>query len=97
MTAASLESWPSALIERRYKWPSRFFHSFSGTITITGNTWTIAGKGVAAGKPYQFKGTFVLAPDLASGTYKTEISADGKTWTPLGESRYTKVPPAPKK
>jgi hypothetical protein len=69
----------------------------SGTITITGNTWTIAGKGVAAGKPYQFKGTFVLAPDLASGTYKTEISLDGKTWMPWFEEKYTKVPPAAKK
>jgi hypothetical protein len=69
----------------------------SAVLTITGNTWTYAGKGVVAGKQYQFKGTFVLAPDLASGTYKTEISVDGKTWTPRSESRWTKVPPAAKK
>jgi hypothetical protein len=71
--------------------------TLSAVLTITGNTWTFAGKLVAAGKPYQFKGTFVLAADLASGTYKTEISADGKTWTPLGESRWTKAKPAAKK
>jgi len=30
MTAAPLESWYSALIERRYSRPSRFFHTFFG-------------------------------------------------------------------
>jgi hypothetical protein len=65
----------------------------SGVLTITGNTWTYEWK---LGEQ-QVKGTVILAPDLASGTYKTEISPDGKTWTPVGESRYTKVPPAAKK
>jgi hypothetical protein len=70
---------------------------FSGAITITGNTWTYAGKLVAAGKQYQYKGIFVAAPDLASWTYKDQLSPEGKTWTPLYELKYTKVPPAPKK
>jgi hypothetical protein len=71
--------------------------TFSGVITVSGNTYTWAGKLVIAGKQYQYKGTFVLAADLASATYKEELSADGKTWTPLGEARYTKAKPAPKK
>ena len=71
--------------------------TFSGGLTVSGNTYTWAGKLVTAGKQYQFKGTFVFAPDLASGTYKQELSADGKTWTPFGESRWTMVPPAAKK
>jgi hypothetical protein len=70
---------------------------FSGALTVAGNAWTYEGKLVMAGKQYQFKGTFVLAPDLASGTYKTETSLDGKTWTTSGESKWTKVQPAPKK
>jgi hypothetical protein len=70
---------------------------FSGVLTITGNTWTYAGRWVSEGKQYQYKGTFVLAPDLASGTYKEEISVDGKTWTTYGESKWTKAQPAPKK
>ena len=70
---------------------------WSGVITITGNTWTWADKWTVAGKQYRYKGTFVLTPDLASGTYKEEISLDGTTWTPLGESRVTKTKPAPKK
>jgi hypothetical protein len=70
---------------------------FSGMLAITGNTWTYAGRWVSAGKQYQYKGTFVLAPDLTSGTYKDEISPDGKTWTTCEESKYTKVKPAAKK
>ena len=70
---------------------------WSGVITIAGNTWTWADMWAVAGKQYWYKGTFVLAPDLASGTYKEEISVDGTTWTPLGESRVTKTRPAAKK
>ena len=70
---------------------------FSGVLTIAGNTWTYAGRSVSGGKPHQYKGTFVFAPDFASGTFKEEISVDGKTWIPYGESRWTKAKPAPKK
>jgi hypothetical protein len=70
---------------------------FSGVLTVSEKTLAWAGKFLLPGKQYQFKGTFVLATDLASGTYKEELSADGKTWTPLGESRWTKAKPAAKK
>ena len=70
---------------------------FSGVLTITGNTWTYAGKLVTAGKQYQYKTSFVASPDLASGTYKDEISPDGKTWIPCGESKWTKAKPASKR
>ena len=70
---------------------------FSGALTITGNTWTYAGKWAMGGKQYQLKENFILAPDLTSATEKNEISADGKTWTPLFESKWTKAKPAPKK
>ena len=70
---------------------------FSGVLTITGNTWTHTGRWVSEGKQYQYKGTFVFAPDLASGTFKDELSLDGKTWTTCEESKYTKVQPALKK
>jgi hypothetical protein len=71
--------------------------ALTGALTVAGNTWTGAAKLVTAGKQYQFKGTFVLAADLASGTFEGEISVDGKTWTPWFEMKYTKVPPAAKK
>jgi hypothetical protein len=70
---------------------------FSGVLTITGNTWTYAGKFIAAGKEYPYKATFVAAPDLTSWTYKDQLSPDGKTWTPLYELKFTKVQPPAKK
>jgi len=69
----------------------------SSVLTISGNTWTRAGRFVSEGKEYQYKGTFVIAPDLASGTFKDELSLDGKTWTACEESKYTKAQPAAKK
>ncbi len=70
---------------------------FSGTLTIIGNTRTYLGKTVKPGKQYQYRATFVLSPNLASGTYKDEISVDGKTWIPYGECRWTKSKSTPKK
>ena len=69
----------------------------SAVLTISGNAWTWAGKGVIGGKQMSFKETFVLAADLMSMTDKGEISTDGKTWTPLFERTHTKVKPAAKK
>ena len=97
MLALGVEAYDPASKNFTSNWYSSDGSVFSGTLTASGNTFTWAGKSVAAGKQYQFKGTLVLAPDSASGTYKTEISADGKTWTPVSESKWTKVPPAAKK
>jgi hypothetical protein len=69
----------------------------SVVFTVAGNTHTLVGKFVTAGKQYQYKGTFTFAPDLASATLKEEISVDSKTWAPWRESQWTKVKPAPKK
>jgi len=70
---------------------------FAGVITIAGNTWTYAGKWAVAGKQYQLKDSVTFAPDWTSATEKVEISADGKTWTPLFEDEWTKVRPTVKK
>ena len=70
---------------------------FLGGLTFAGNTYAYAGKVVMAGKQYQFRGTFVFGPDLTTGTFKTEISADGQTWTTFVEEKWTKAKPAPKK
>lgn len=66
-------------------------------LTITGDTWTHTRRWVSEGKQYQYKGTSIFAPDLASGIFKDELSLDGKTWTTCEESKYTKVKPPPKK
>lgn len=69
----------------------------SGVLTISGNTWTYEEKWAVAGKQYQVKDSFVLAPDLTTGTDKMEISSDGTTWAPFSETKWTKVQPAAKK
>ncbi len=69
----------------------------TAVLTITGNTWTFAGKWTVAGKQYQFKDSVTLAPDLMSATEKAEISADGETSTPVVEDKWTKAKPGPKK
>jgi hypothetical protein len=71
--------------------------TFSGVVTVSGNTYTWAGKLVIAGKQYQLRARYAVAPDLASATAESEISVDGKTWTPLREAKYSKAKPAAKK
>ena len=66
-------------------------------LAISGNTLTWAGKGLGPGRQYLFMETFIIAADLMSMTDKGEISADGKTWTPLFERKHPKAKPAPKK
>jgi hypothetical protein len=69
----------------------------SGVATVSGNTFTWAGKVVAAGKPYPARGQIVVAADFRSSHETAEISPEGKTWTPFVDNTYTKVQPAPKK
>jgi hypothetical protein len=69
----------------------------SGVATVSGNTFTWAGKVVAAGKPYPARGQIVVAADFRSLHETAEISPEGKTWTPFVDYTYTKVQPAPKK
>ena len=74
------ESEPKTEIPDHYFTDDR--STFSGVLTVSGNTWAGRAKLVAGGKEYQFRPTFVFAADLASGTFEGEISADGKTLTP---------------
>jgi hypothetical protein len=70
---------------------------FSGVLTVSQKTLAWAGKYLLTGKQYQFKDTWILAADSMSGTERGEISADGKTWTPWFENKWTKAKPAAKK
>ncbi len=71
--------------------------TISGTLTVSGNTFTWEGKLMAAGNQYQYKQTLIVAADLTRWTIKSEISVDGKTWSPWFEEKGTKVKPAAKK
>jgi Protein of unknown function (DUF1579) len=70
----------------------------SGAMTVNGNTWNYSGITFFAGKQYKTRYTMTFAADLMSMVMKTELSADGNSWAPFGDFRFTKVPkPAPKK
>jgi hypothetical protein len=69
--------------------------SFTGTISVVGNTITWEGTVVEGEKQFRLKEPIVVSPDSMST--KGEISTDGKTWSPYFEATYTKVKPAEKK
>ena len=71
--------------------------SYSGVMSISGNTFSLPGKFLAAGKLYEGRFVITNAADGMSLTLKAGFSTDGKTWTPFVESKYTKVKPAAKK
>lgn len=71
--------------------------TYSGVITVTGNTISWEGKVVADGKEYRVKEPLVFSDDRMRATTKAEISTDGKTWQPYFEGKYTKVKPVAKK
>jgi len=79
------------------RWYQDDGNTFAGVQTVSGNTYTWAGKFVVGGKPYLLKDTFVFAPGLMSATVKSEVSVDGKTWAPFTEGKYTKAKPTAKK
>jgi len=68
----------------------------SGVISVTGNAFNWTGKAFATGKTYPIRGQIVVAADLMSFIEKFEITADGKTWTPFFEYKYTKAQSATK-
>jgi len=66
-----------------------------GPFTINGNLATWEGTCVVGGKQYKTRGTETAAPDGMSKIQKTEISVDGKMWTPWREATFAKVKAAP--
>ncbi len=62
----------------------------SGTIAVSGNTWTFLSTGVSGGKPVQTRCPLTFAAGNTSFSVKCEISTDGKTWAPSFEGRWTK-------
>ncbi len=61
------------------------------TYTIDGTKVSYSGTMSAGGKQYQIRGTIVFTADFTSDIEKREYSADGKTWAPLFEGKFTKV------
>ena len=63
----------------------------SGTVTVSGNTWTFTSSGVVGGQATQERCTGTFGPTNTSLTIKCEGSMDGgKTWPPTFEGKSTK-------
>lgn len=57
----------------------------SGTMTVSGNTWTAQGTGQMAGQTMHQKCTLAFGAGNATLNIKCEMSMDGKTWAPSFE------------
>lgn len=65
--------------------------SGSGTLTVSGNTWTTQGTGNMAGMVFHDRCTLAFAEGLKTLNIKCEMSQDGKKWAPSFEGKATKV------
>jgi len=63
----------------------------SGPVSVSGNTWTFASSGVSGGKASFAKCPLTFGPGNTSFAVKCEASADGKTWAPNFEGKWTKA------
>jgi len=63
----------------------------SGAYTDHGNIWNYTGTWLLGGKRYMVRMTITFATDLMSITGKGEISADGNSWAPFVDLKYTKA------
>lgn len=80
---------------------SRWFEddgdSCTGSYLVEANKFAYTGKCASGGKQQLSRVTEIFAPDLMSFVQKEEVSADGKTWRPSYEARYSKIRPMPDK
>jgi hypothetical protein len=65
--------------------------TWAGSNVVTGNTWKFTGTQTVKGVVYKVRGENVFAADGMSETWKTEISADGKTWALWTSGKMTKA------
>ena len=63
----------------------------SGTLTVSGSTWTASGTSNMGGKSLQDRCKLTFGAGAATLAIACEMSADGKAWTPTFEGKATKV------
>jgi hypothetical protein len=62
----------------------------SGTLTLSGSTWTATGTANMDGKVIHDRCNLALGAGSTTLTIKCEMSMDGKAWTPSFEGKATK-------
>ena len=63
----------------------------SGTMTLSGSTWTATGTGSMGGTVFHDRCTLAFGAASTTLTVKCEMSADGTTWAPTFEGKATKA------
>lgn len=63
----------------------------SGTMTVSGETWTATGTGNMGGTTFHDRCTLAFGAGSSTLTIKCEMSSDGKTWAPSFEGKATKA------
>jgi hypothetical protein len=63
----------------------------SGTMTVSGNTWSASGRANMGGKTLQDRCKLTFGAGASTLAIACEISADGKSWTPTFEGKATKT------
>jgi hypothetical protein len=87
-----LQMWGYDPMKKTYTY--NYFTTFgeigSGTVTVSGNTWTWTGSGISyEGKPAYGRGSLTFS-GATTYTVKSEASSDGKAWIPSFEGKWTK-------
>lgn len=63
----------------------------SGTMTLSGTTWTSTGTSDMGGKAFHDRCTLAFGADSTTLAIKCESSTDGKTWSPAFDGKATKT------
>jgi uncharacterized protein DUF1579 len=63
----------------------------SGTMTVSGDTWTASGTGSMGGKTIHDRCNLTFGGGASTLTVKCEMSTDGKSWSPGFEGKATKA------
>ena len=61
-----------------------------GTMTVSGNTWTVSGTSSMGATVFHDRCTLGFGGGMNTLTITCEVSPDGKTWTPSFEGKATK-------
>jgi hypothetical protein len=64
--------------------------TWSGSNVVSGNVWKATGTITSKGVSYKFRQDATASADGNTWTWKSEISTDGKAWTPWTQGTNTK-------
>lgn len=92
-----IDFWEQATQQYNYIFLGNDGYAERGSFKFKGDECVFEGSIVSGEKVYKVRGIEELSSDGQSFFKKSEVSADGITWTPLNEATFTRIKPAAKK